>query len=53
MTQIILLAATVLQRFRVALDQGPPEMELEIVLRPKGGLRMRALPRRQSLRRAG
>jgi cytochrome P450 len=45
MMQIILLAATVLQRFRVALDQAPPEMELEIVLRPKGALRMRALPR--------
>lgn len=49
-TQIILLAATVLQRFRVALDQGPPALELEIVLRPRGGLRMRATPRVGRLR---
>jgi cytochrome P450 len=45
MTQIALLTATVLQRFRVALDQEQPEMELEIVLRPKGALRMRPLQR--------
>ncbi|HEY1379118.1 MAG TPA: cytochrome P450 [Gemmataceae bacterium] len=43
--QIVLLAATVLQRFRVALDQGPPEIEMEIVVRPKGGLRARVAPR--------
>ncbi len=43
--QIVLLAATVLQRFRVALDQGPPEIEMEIVVRPKGGLRVRLTPR--------
>ncbi len=38
--EMVLLAATVLQRFHVRLDQPEPEMELEIVLRPKGGLRM-------------
>lgn len=43
--QIILMATTILQRYRVVLDQGPPELELEIVLRPRGGLRMRAEPR--------
>jgi cytochrome P450 len=43
--QIVLLAATVLQRFRVALDQPPPEPELEIVVRPKGGLRVQVVPR--------
>jgi cytochrome P450 len=47
--EAVLLAATVLQRFRLVLDQGTPEMELEIVLRPKGPVRMRALPRRQFL----
>jgi cytochrome P450 len=50
--EIVLLAATVLQKFRLVLDQPPPEPELEIVLRPRGGLRMRALPR-QSLHSAG
>lgn len=45
--EFVLLAATVLQKYRLTLDQGPPEMELEIVLRPKGGLRMRAEPRQQ------
>ena len=47
--EVVLLAAAVLQRFRLVLDQGTPEMELEVVLRPKGPLRMRALPRRQVL----
>lgn len=39
--QIVLMAATILQRFRVVLDQGEPEPEMEIVLRPRGGLRVR------------
>jgi cytochrome P450 len=43
--ELVLLAATVLQQYRLTLDQPPPEMEMEIVLRPKGGLRMRAEPR--------
>jgi cytochrome P450 len=43
--EIVLLAATVLQKFRLTLDQASPEMEMEIVLRPRGGLRVRALPR--------
>jgi len=43
--ELTLLAATVLQRYRLVLDQGPPDLELNIVLRPKGGLRMRAVPR--------
>ncbi len=43
--QIVLMAATVLQRFRVSLEQGPPQIELEIVLRPKGGLRAKVTPR--------
>jgi cytochrome P450 len=45
LTQIVLLAATVLQRFRIVLDQAPPEIELGILLRPKGALRMCALAR--------
>jgi len=51
----VLLAATVLQRFRLALDQAPPEMELRILLRPKGALRMCALARgnRRTLPPAG
>jgi len=55
MTQVVLLAATVLQRFRLALDQAPPEMELRILLRPKGALRMCALARgnRRTLPPAG
>jgi cytochrome P450 len=44
--ELTLLAATVLQQFHLTLDQPPPEMEMEIVLRPRGGLRMRAQPRR-------
>ena len=49
MMEIVLLAATVLQRFRLALEQGQPEVEseLEVVLRPKGELRMRVLQRQQ------
>lgn len=43
--EIMLLAATVLQQFRLVLDQSLPEPEMEIVLRPKGGLRMIARPR--------
>ena len=47
MMEIILLAASVLQEYRLVLDptQADPEIELEIVLRPKGGLKMRAMPR--------
>jgi cytochrome P450 len=43
--EMTLLTATVLQRYRLCLDQPPPALELEIVLRPKDGLRMRAVPR--------
>jgi cytochrome P450 len=46
-TEQVLVAATVLQRYRLALDQDPPEPEMEVVLRPKGGLRMRAEPRQK------
>jgi cytochrome P450 len=45
--EMVLVAATVLQKFRLRLDQAQPKMELEVVLRPKGGLRMRALPKQQ------
>ncbi|HEX3151003.1 MAG TPA: cytochrome P450 [Gemmataceae bacterium] len=38
--EIVLLAATVLQRFRLRLDEQNVEPEMEVVLRPKGGLRM-------------
>ncbi|MBX7103322.1 MAG: cytochrome P450 [Gemmataceae bacterium] len=38
--QIILMAATVLQKYRVTLAQPTPEHEMEVVLRPKGGLRV-------------
>jgi cytochrome P450 len=41
----VLVAATVLQRYRLALDQPPPVPEMEVVLRPRGGLRMHAEPR--------
>lgn len=44
-TEIVLLAATVLQRFRVLLEQKNVKPELEIVLRPKGGLPMRLISR--------
>jgi cytochrome P450 len=47
--EIMLLAATVLQQFRLELDQPTPEPEMEIVLRPKGGLRMIARPRRNAV----
>ncbi len=50
--QIMLMAVTVLQRFRVILAQEPPELEMEIVVRPKGGLQMRVEPRIGELRRA-
>jgi len=43
--ELVLVAATVLQRYRLVLDQAPPEPEMEVVLRPRGGLRMRAEPR--------
>jgi hypothetical protein len=43
--QIVLLAETILQRFRIVLDQAPPEKELGILLRPKGALHMCALAR--------
>ena len=45
--EMVLVAAAVLQKFHIRLDQAAPEMELEVVLRPKGGLRMRAVPRRK------
>ncbi len=44
-TEITLLAATVLQRFLPTLAQPQVEPEIEIVLRPKGGLQMIAVPR--------
>jgi len=44
-TELVLVAATVLQRYRMVLDQPEPEPEMEVVLRPKGGLRMCPLPR--------
>src|SRR5262249_12656500 len=45
--EIVLVAATVLQRFRLGLVAGQPEVEpeMQIVLRPKGGLRMRLTAR--------
>ena len=43
--QIVLLAATILQRFRIVLDPAPPEKELGILLRPKEALLMCALAR--------
>lgn len=48
--EMVLVLATVLQRFTLRLDQGPPELEMEIVLRPRGGLRMRAVPRHPAAR---
>jgi cytochrome P450 len=46
--EIILLAATVLQKYRLVLDPARPEVrtKLEIVLRPKGPLLMHAEPRK-------
>jgi cytochrome P450 len=45
-----LIAASVLQRYRLELDptQPPVEAMLEIVLRPRGSVRMRAVPRAKS-----
>ena len=43
--EITLVAATILQRFRMVLDQEKVEPELEVFLRPKGGLSMTAVPR--------
>jgi cytochrome P450 len=43
--QIVLTAATVLQSYRIAPAQPAPDLELEIVLRPRGGLRVVAEPR--------
>jgi cytochrome P450 len=43
--ELVLVAATVLQRYRMVLDQPAPDPEMEVVLRPKGGLRMRPEPR--------
>jgi cytochrome P450 len=45
--EMVLVAATVLQRFRmdIAPGQGEVEPELAVVLRPKGGLRMRLTAR--------
>ncbi|MFO0967244.1 MAG: cytochrome P450 [Gemmataceae bacterium] len=48
-----LLAAIVLQRMRVKLDQAPPAYELEITLRPKGGLRMLPSAREKAAKLAG
>lgn len=50
--QIMLMAVTILQRFTVHLAQDAPELDMEIVVRPKGGLRMRLEPRVMPLRRA-
>jgi cytochrome P450 len=47
--EMTLLMASVLQRYSMHLDQGTPELEMEIVLRPRGGLKMRAVPREQTL----
>jgi cytochrome P450 len=45
--EMVLVAATVLQRFRVSLapGQGEAEPEVAIVLRPRGGLRLRLTAR--------
>jgi hypothetical protein len=46
----VLVAATVLQRFGVGLAPGQPEVEpeVEVVLRPRGGLRVRLTARGRS-----
>jgi cytochrome P450 len=49
--EMVLLAATVLQKYRLRLAQAPPALELEIVLRPRGGLRMRPIPRAAEAKR--
>ncbi len=45
--ELVLVAATILQRFDVQLapEQGEPEPEMEVVLRPRGGLRVRLAAR--------
>ena len=43
--EMVLVAATVLQKYHLRLDQAPPAMEMEVVMRPRGGLRMRAMRR--------
>jgi cytochrome P450 len=47
MMEIILLGAIVLQKYRIEFDpsQTSIELEVEVVLRPKGGLKMKAVPR--------
>jgi cytochrome P450 len=47
MAEMILVAATVLQKFRLQLDPGQGKVEpfLEIVLRPRGSVLMQAVPR--------
>ncbi len=45
--ELVLVAATVLQQYHVVLDQAPPAIEMEVVMRPRGGLRMRAIPRQE------
>lgn len=47
--QIVLMAAIILQQYRVALNQPEPELEMEVVLRPKGGLKVLATPREQAM----
>lgn len=51
--EMVLIVATVLQRYRVrlAVDQGPVEPEPLIALRPKGGVRL-ALARRSEIARS-
>lgn len=44
--QMVLMAAVILQKFTLSIRQGLPELEMEVVLRPKGGLRMRIDERR-------
>jgi cytochrome P450 len=39
--QMVLMAAVVLQKFTLSMQQEQPELEMEVVLRPKRGLRMR------------
>jgi cytochrome P450 len=53
--EMVLVAATVLQRFRVefAADQGEVEPEVAVVLRPRGGLRMRLAARESAAAGAG
>jgi hypothetical protein len=48
--EIVLLAATVLQQYRLVPDAGQGEVEptFEVVLRPKGAVRMRAAPRAEA-----